>query len=171
MKRISAVILALTLGMTCLARHKVAVGTDIGNIMKKGMADIYVGYEINERWTVTWKTGIDIKRSRPEYDIEYSEHQAEFSTPDENPQIPYDSTICLQYWMDNAYDGFFLGAGCRSTAHVKADCTLSLGYAVPIWSGLRMTLAYETDMLASFKEGKAAGTGFTIGICWIIKIK
>jgi hypothetical protein len=34
-----------------------------------------------------------------------------------------------------------------------------------------MTLAYETDMLASFKEGKAAGTGFTIGICWIIKIK
>jgi hypothetical protein len=53
MKRISAVILALTLGMTCPARHKVGVGTDIGNIIKKGMADIYVGYEINETWTVT----------------------------------------------------------------------------------------------------------------------
>lgn len=171
MKRISAVILVLTAGLTCLARHKVAIGTDLGDMMMRRTVGICAGYEISDRWTVTWKAGIGIRKSHPEHDNEYSEHQAEFSVPEESRQIPYGSTICLQYWPDNAYDGIFLGAGYRCSERAKADCTLAIGYAIPIWRGLRMTLAYETDLLASFKEEKPAGNGLTIGICWIIKKK
>ncbi len=171
MKRISAVILAMTVGLTCTARHKVAIGTDLGNVINRGLADFYAGYELNEQWTIKWEVCLDIKRSKPESDMEYSDHQAEFSALEESCRIPHDSAICVQYWPDSAYEGFFLGAGCRCTELSKAEYTLAIGYSIPVWKGLRMTLGYEADMLASFKEGKASGKGLTIGICWIIKKK
>ncbi len=168
MKRISVVILAMTIGMSGFAQYKSHIGVDVGSMMMGNSVNLSAGYGFCGRWSVSWKVEIGTKMLDREYDSEYKDHIAELEDNAGTVSLPSGNSISIQYWPDSIYNGAWVETGCRCTYGRQADCMIGAGYMIPIWRGMKAVLAFQTDLLASLREDRSAGTGLTIGICWII---
>ena len=169
MKRISAMIFALTIGLSCLAQHTSCIGLDAGGMIRGGGVSISAGYGFCSRWSVTWEAELSAGIFKGGNDREYTEHMAEFDVSAETEPLPYGNSIMLQYWPDSIYEGIWLEAGCRCTDRIRTDCVIGAGYMIPVWKGLKASLSYQASLVESLREGKPSGAGLTIGIYWTIR--
>ncbi|MBO7192622.1 MAG: hypothetical protein J6V17_04455 [Bacteroidales bacterium] len=162
----SAIIFTLITSFTCLAQHKVSIGIDIGQIMNSGNIGLHAGYGFAEKWSASYSVETDIVKNST--DIEYENHLSEF-TEIQSPEISAcNHLLSVYYWFDETYKGAYLEFGCRSGEKIRTDCTLGIGYNIPIWKGLSIVLSYGTDLIASMKSGKTEGKGAGLSICWTI---
>lgn len=168
MKQIPAMIFAIIIGFNSFAQHKSHISLDMGSILKGESINLSAGYGFSSRWSVSWKTEMNMQILRAEHDKEYMAHISEFSDNTVKSSPPYGNSISIQYWPDSVYEGAWLEAGCRCTEKFKADCVIGVGYMIHVWKGLKTVLSYQTDLLSSLKEGRSSGTGLTLGIYWII---
>ena len=162
----SAIIFTLITGFTCLAQHKVNIGLDIGPILKNGSIGLYAGYGFG-KWSASYSAETGIVRKS--VDMEYEEHLSEFTETYKSEISICRHQVSVCYWLDETYKGAYLEIGCRSGVKIKADCTLGIGYNIPVWKGLSISLSYDTDLMASIRSGKAEGKGAGLSVCWTIK--
>lgn len=169
MKRITSLIFAMTIGLSCLAQNKSCIGIDAGSMIRGCGMNISAGYGFCMRWSVSWKAELNADIFKGRHDQEYMEHSSEFDAISETKLLPYGNSIMLQYWPDSIYKGAWLETGCRCTLDkLHTDCVIGAGYMIPVWRGLKASLSYQMSMLESLQESKLSGTGLTIGIYWTI---
>ena len=170
MKQLLSAISGLLICIYASAGDVPAIGTDLTETLLTGTFNISAGYSFSDRWSASWRAVINTSQFRTGRSQEEEDHMSEFSPEENDIHILSTSSISVHYWMDQAYEGTFLTAGVKYMTDEKtADYTIGIGYCIPLWKGLRMVLAYESDILSSFRNRTAEGRGLTIGICWTIK--
>lgn len=172
MKKTIFIILAVLNGMSSLAQDKVAIGLDMSSIFKSGRIRIMASHGFSTRWSASFSAELKGWYGAGEINQEYEDHLAEFN------DMPYkhnDMEACykmsLRYWLSETYRGMFLGIGCRCAKGEDPDCSIDLGYSIPVRKSIRLVLNYGTDLIATARSGKAVGQGLTIGLYWTIKTK
>ena len=169
MKRISAIFLGLLIGTAAFSQHKVAIGTDLGRMLKNGSLNISAGYGFSGRWSVSWTADIAVWDILKKENSEHEMHLAEFDALQEHTPVARNYMTAVRYWPAGTYDGVWMEAGFRCSEDARADCCIGIGYSIPIWRGMMAVLSYGADILTSSREGKPSGNGLTIGIFWTIK--
>lgn len=156
--------------MSCLAQNKVAFGLDMSSILENGRIGILASHGFSAKWSASFSAELKGWYGAPKINQEYEDHLAEFN------DVPYkhkDTEACyrmsLRYWLNETYTGVFLGVGCRCAKGEDPDCSIDIGYCVPIQKSIRMVLKYGTDLIATSRNGTATGQGLTIGLYWTIK--
>lgn len=144
------------------------LGIDLGSLIRNGGTSITAGCNFSSRWSVTWRVEGGIRLSPAEEDTEYVEHLGEFGIHRGKAQSIRNSSIGFQYWTDSAFEGVYLETGVRCTQDMRADCCIGAGYCIPICKGLGTIISVGTDILSTLREGKASGTGLSIGVYWTI---
>ena len=170
MKRTIFIILTVLNGMSSLAQDRAALGLDISSILERGSISILASHGFSTRWSASFSAELKGWTGVGEISQEYEEHLAEF---DDVPYRRKDTEACyrmsLQYWLNETYRGVFLGIGCRCAKGEDPDCSIDLGYSIPVRESIRLILNFGTDLIATSRNGKAVGQGLTLGLYWTIK--
>ena len=170
MKRTIFIILAVLNSLISLAQDKVALGLNMSSILENGRVGILASHGFSTRWSASFSAELKRWTGAGEINQEYEDHLAEF---DDVRHQHKDTEACyrisLRYWLNETYKGVFLGIGCRCTKGEDPDCSIDLGYSIPIRRSIRLVLNYGTDLIATSRNGTAAGQGLTIGLYWTIK--
>lgn len=168
MKRILSILILMLTAISGGARNKAVLGIDMSRVLRDGDIKIVAGYGFHERWSVRYSTAISTDPIRKTTDPEYECHKEELSTSYGKTAIHPSSTLSMQYWTRNAYEGTFLEIGCRYGFNTRTDCIIGLGYCIPIWKGLSAVISCSTDMISTFDERQYFGEGISLDICWSI---
>ena len=172
MKRTISIISAVLYGISSLAQDKAALGLEVSSLLYDGSICIAAGHGFSSKWSAEFSTEIKGWPEGRDEDKEYMDHLAEF---DDVPYAHEDTEACcrmsVRYWMNETYKGAFVGIGCRCARDRSPDCTLDIGYSMPVRKNLILALHYGTDLIATYKEGKAAGQGIAVGLYWTIKTR
>lgn len=167
--RLILCILTLMLAVTSgNAQSKAILGVDMSRALRNGDIKILSGYGFHERWSIRFTTTISTDSIQPATDPEYECHKEEFSPSYERAVLSPSSTLSMQYWARNAYEGTFLEIGCRYGYGTRTDCIIGIGYCIPIWKGLSAVISCSTDMISSLNERQFSGEGISLDICWMI---
>lgn len=170
MKRITAMIAALIYGLTCLAQDKVALGLEVSSLLYDSSICIAGGHGFSSKWSAEFSVQIKGGQGGTGKDKEYMDHLAEFhDVPYENEDTEAYCRMSVRYWLKETYERAFIGIGCRCSKAKKPDCTIDLGYCIPLRKSMRLAIHYGMDLIATSREGKASGQGIAIGIYWTIK--
>ena len=143
--------------LLCICSHaqpRFCLGIDLGSLIRNGGITVTAGCGFSSRWSVTWRAESGICPFSAKEDNEYEEHLGEFEVPREKAQSIRNSS--------------YLEAGVRCTQDMRADCCIGAGYCIPICKGLCTIISAGTDILSTLREGKASGTGLSIGVYWTI---
>jgi len=170
MKRLSSIIAILLAMPAGFAQHKATIGSDIGGLISTSKLNICAEYAFKEKWSLSWKADIDLGCFRCRGNPEQEAHLNEFAEQEKAYTSEQDFSASIRYWKDRAYDGGYLEAGLRCSEDMGTDCTIGIGYCIPIWKGLISAISYRTGIIRSIRNRRPSGEGLTIGIFWIINI-
>lgn len=150
-------IAAVFLSIGGFAQGIASVGMDFMPLSGRNGTIIYGGYGFTGKWSASFSAGIPLRPAGNASDKEHMEHLAEFDGSPDDSQINDGAvSISLEYWPEGTYEGFYMGAGCRYVIGLSPECTIGIGYSMPVWKGLTSLLSYGTE-------------GFRLGLRWTIK--
>lgn len=135
----------------------------------KGNISIHSGYAFAEHWSLSSDISVGYTRlTGSKEDIE-TIHDEEFS--DGHPVIskPPDlivEHISFRYWLRSAMRGAFIATGIRTGSSTGLDFTSGIGYAIPIWNGLKMTAVCTFALKNMLTEKETGLNGLDICICY-----
>lgn len=170
MKRMISILAAVLYGFTGLAENKTALGLDIMPSISDGYLYICGDHGFCKKWSAAFSAEINLRQGVKDRNQEYDDHLAEFG--EESNSITHSKESCIlsvRYWVNDTYEGIYLGVGCRCSKDEKTDCNVDIGYSIPICRSIRLMLSYRIDLTESAKEGKPSGQGMRLGLRWIIK--
>lgn len=157
--------------LLCICSHaqpRFCLGVDLVSTIRSGGITVTAGCGFSSRWSVTWRAESGICPFSAKEDNEYDEHLGEFEIGREKTQSIRNSSVGFQYWTGSTFEGAYLEAGVRCTQDMRADCCIGAGYCIPICKNLCTIISAGTDILSTLREGKASGTGLSIGVYWTI---
>lgn len=173
MKHASTLLLALVSCIICEGRlyerkEPVSmVAADIGAVIKEDCIRLSIGHVISDRWSVSTTAMFDIGRYKPQRTEEEAMHDNEFgSTGTESDNCPW-SGFALQHWTQKTYEGGYIMIGCKCMEDMDADFRIGCGYLMPVACGLKVSVSFEADLIASSIRRKMTGNGLTIELCYM----
>lgn len=119
---------------------------------------------IAERWSIGAAVCMDMDYLKVERSDELTEHANQFDVPADDDGMSthhiFSETVMMQFWTRKMLEGMFLMMGGRHIHDEGMDCTIGIGYVLPVWKGLSAILSLENDLIRSignktFKDSRA----------------
>lgn len=175
-------VLILMAQASCLGKNsndtagkgRARVGTDLASCISSGVVRMELGYSFGRNWSIDGDVGVKLL-SMKNTDTETLNHWKDVghdSIGDSGSAFRerfQEMSIQTRYWPDKAYNGIFLGLGCKiNDRQMIPDCCVCLGYVLQIHRRLHASLAFQkgiTDMIADNRQSMS--DGLRIGISCI----
>lgn len=125
--------------------RKAYIGVGLYGLVR-GSIDIHSGYAFAEHWSLASDISFSyawLKRVKSETE---SVHDSEFTEDDIGIAEPVDLTyehISFRFWPQKAHAGPYISTGIIHRSGTGMDCTLGIGYAMPIWKSLHLIAGYD----------------------------
>lgn len=145
-------------------------GMELSSLSYDRTACFITGHQVGPKWSVEGSAEFDFSAVRIKKSTDAEEHDAEFSLAETSRQESVRRfQMAMKFWTGTIYCGPYIQIGCCFSGKGPPDCTAGIGYHMHICKGLYAFMAYESDLIASFRLGSPYGKGCSIGICWIFR--
>lgn len=147
------IIILSAFGLACQAQES-GIGADLTAAARKGALRVTLAHAIGERWSAGADAELDFSLLRERMSAEEAGHYGEVGTGSwPYGEGAYRLGASVQYWPERALHGVFLSAGMSWSEGAGLDMTAGAGYHVRIWKGLGAGIAYEMDLLKTYRYG------------------
>ena len=167
------VLLLISAATGARCQKKSGIRTDLAHPICFGTIDISLSHQIADRWSITFQTGLNIKRLTNGKDKETLQHQNALSGSDnQDGQRPFrdnltEVSISAGFWPQAAMQGVSFNLGGIIKDRSGPDIFCSIGYTVPIWKGLTADLGYRLCIMETIKNKAIQYNGIRIGISYV----
>lgn len=144
------------------------VGADISEILYNRLS-ISFGRRISEKWSVDVTAGIDMKVFERNKSKEEEEHTSEFNQSSNITRIDYGShkeCVKFSYWPRSTFNGCCISMGIQHCETFGVDAIIAVGYVMPVWNGISISILYETGIKSSFLNGLPGSEALRIGVAY-----
>ena len=137
-------------------------GLDLTSFLH-GSTQAEVSYSFDRHWSLTGMAYIPYKKlAKGKTELE-TEHEGEFSSAGIPVKSHYqNSTIMLDYWPKDAFNGPFISVGIQ--AGISTDIITEAGYTLPIWKDICLSISLHVPIIQSMKEDGIDSRNIKIGI-------
>ena len=168
MKRIITVSACLLLCMICLGQEgkgrtwRRMAGIDLCAAASEQELEFVISQQFFQHWSIDTQCSTHLTQAKRRYSSEEEEHYRTLNYisygDEENVINSMNSRITISYWMEEAYYGFFLRAGCKCGIAQRPACIIGSGYTIKLWKELRCSLTFDTTV----DKQRKSELGFTI---------
>lgn len=165
------VLISAATGARC--QKKSGIRTDLAHAICFGTIDISFAHQIDDRWTITGQTALNIKRLTNGKDEETLLHQNALSgSDDQDGQRPFrdnltEVSLSAGFWPQGSFRGgsFHIGGMIKDRSGPDIFCDIM--YSFPIWNGLGADLGYRLCLIETIRNKAIQYKGIRIGISYV----
>ena len=146
--------------------YRLISGTDLTSLIRARELNLLCGLAIGGNWSVCASAALRLPESG--LDEVYTDHNVDL---DEDIYETGNITdgllkaqISAQYWPSYPFKGPFLSLGLGTGHERNLKVPVSAGYVCNIWKGLKVTVAYDIELLDTIRYGSRYGKGICIGL-------
>lgn len=146
--------------------YRLISGTDLTSLIRSRELSLLCGLAVGGNWSVCASASLRLPESG--WDEIYITHNDDLNEDIYETGIATDelikAQISMQYWPSLPFKGPFLSFGAGSGQKRNLRIPVSAGYVCDIWKGLKLTVAYDIELLDTIRYGSRYGKGLCIGL-------
>lgn len=160
------IIILSAAGLVCQAQES-CIGADIAAAARCGSLHVMLGHAFGEKWSAGADAELDFSLIRKKMSAEEAGHDGELgSLAWPSGKASYSFGASARYWPRQTFQGAFISAGMSWSESLGLDLCAGAGYMIRIWNGLAAGMAYEMNILETYRYG-ASGDEIKISLHYI----
>lgn len=167
MRRIMLITMANILCMVCFCQEKSMICLEAGSFIRNRNLSLTFSRAISDKWCIACCGSYRIHEKS--VDMEKRGHEDNLGHVQDSVMTAADygtteRMIAVQFWPRGNYTGAHLTFGISNSEKAGTSFPLSIGYMFRIWTGLRGSIGYRTDVVRTLRYENRSYNHLTIAL-------